>query len=80
MSEEDGKPSLKKAALPLVLAGAAAVATWGWGFVKDDISVRAEAAELRAENKALTRQADICQEITEQSMRLIAASRKERKK
>lgn len=73
----DDAPSFKRATLPIVLAGVLGFGTWGWGFVKDDISVRAEAAELRAENKALKRQADVCQSITEQSMKLIAAARKE---
>ena len=75
----DDTPPLKKSALPILLAGAVGFGTWGWGFIKDDIALRAEAAELRAENKAYKRQAQICQDITEQSIKLIAAARKEKK-
>ena len=71
MGDGEEKTGLRQAMLPLIIAGAAAMATWGWTFVKADIDVRAEAAGLRAENSALQRQAALCQDITEQAMKLV---------
>ena len=77
-SDAEGKTAFQKAIPELMIAAVTAVAGWGWTFVQKDIEVRAEAAELRAENKALARQANICQEITESATRLIAAARKDK--
>ena len=77
-SDLDGKTAFQKAIPALMIAATTSVAGWGWSFVQNDIEVRAEAAELRAENKALARQANICQEITESATRLIAAARQDK--
>ncbi len=78
--DETPRAAMKKALVPVVVAGIIAAASWAWGGVKEGVELKAQNAALAAELAVHKRQAEVCRDITEQATRLIARVREDDKK